>query len=183
MQEMGFIYSSKEDVFKKYLNWYDLHMGNDPVTPKGLQFRQIAKNNLYDTVKRKCPDKIKEINDRMKDIKDLNKNTLKRDTKEPIECEDAVEKAVKTIYKAIHRKPYPARTKQNLFNCPQHQNNCPIDCKNLEKSMQIFNNRSVFRKHTTVNNADHIPDPNGEQPPAKGKGIYTIGLTEYSEND
>lgn len=186
--QLDFLYSIRtDDTFHKYLKWYDLHMGNDLLTPEGLQFRQIARMNLHDLIKRKCPNKLKEVNKEMKNMKYLDKKTQKKLKQytggEQIEWEDAVEKAVKTIYKAIHRKPYPARTKHKLFNCPDHGKDCPIDCKNLKKSMQIFDNRSGFKKHTTTDNADLIADPEGMQPPAKGKGAHTKGLTEYLEND
>jgi len=56
-QELGFISTMAEDIFAKYLKWYDLHMGIDYQSPKGLHFRTIA---YHEWLERKHPDKAEE---------------------------------------------------------------------------------------------------------------------------
>jgi hypothetical protein len=65
---------------------------------------------------------------------------------ESIKGEDSIEKGVKLIYKAIHRKVYPKPKKQGLFICPKHGQDCPKDCKHLKNWMKVFNKRYMLFK-------------------------------------
>ena len=150
-KELGFITSSKvEDKdFEKYLKWYDLHMGGDCNTPKGLPFRTIA---AYEFLEKEYPDKAEEgkrkIAEKNKTIKSSSgrEKTIKGVVGESARGEDNVEKRVKQIYQAIHRSPYPAKKKMDLFNCPEHGDKCPKECKYLKAKVKDFNKRNVLFK-------------------------------------
>lgn len=188
IKELAKLYSLKEQTFNKYLKWYDLHMGEDLQKIAGLRFREIAKVNLCELIERKCPKKLEDIKSAIEkgNIKNLDKKSqkiIKEYTGESIEWEDAVEKAVKLIWEVIHRKPYPAKKPKELFNCPDHGKNCPIDCPNLNESRRIFNNRFKLRRLYTQHDMSHFEDPQGEKTPAKGKSQKIIGLQKIQEED
>jgi len=141
--EIGFITAITDDEFAKYLKWYDLH------TEKGYTFRKIA---LYESWEKNHPDIAEEakirLENKTKKIK-TNKGKeriIKGFIGESIKGEDNVEKAVKLIYQAIHRKKYPPKKKLKSFNCPEHGNKCPQGCSYLEKYMEDFNKRNMLFK-------------------------------------
>lgn len=154
-KELGFITSKKiEDKdFKKYLKWYDLHI------EKGLHFRTIA---FHEYLEREQPDKAEEskrrIAERTKTIKTRNgkERTIKGFIGPSIKGEDNVEKAVKLIYQAIHRKVYASKKKQSLYNCPEHGRECPINCSYYEQYMKDFNKRKTLFK-PLVTTAQELP--------------------------
>lgn len=83
-----------------------------------------------------------------------------------IKGEDSVEKSVKVIYKAIHRKPYPSKkTKLKEYNCPTHKDKdlCPKeDCPYLKSFMKDFNKAMMqFKPLYTTDPAD-LPQVIGE---------------------
>lgn len=138
-KELGFISLIPDDVFANYLKWYDYHMGGDYQIPKGLPFRTIARREFLEKKFRDEPDKLEEgkrkLQERAKFIKGL-----------PVKGEDNVEKGIKLIYQAIHRKLYPSKKRQGLFNCPQHGENCPKNCLYLETWMKDFNKKTTLFK-------------------------------------
>lgn len=139
-EELGFLSAMKDETFEDYLKWYDLHMGGDYVTPKGLHFRTIA---LHDYIDREHPDKAEEAK---RKIATERKGVIGQ----PVKGEDKVEKGVKLIYQAIYRKEYPSKKRMELFNCPQHGKNCSINCMHLNKWYKEFDKRNKLRPlHTT----------------------------------
>lgn len=161
-KEVGFISAMAEDTFVKYLKWYDLHMGGDNQTAKGLPFRNIA---FLEFVKREHPDKFEEtkrrIAERTKSIKTKSgkEKEIKGYIGQPVKGEDIVEKGVKLIYRAIHRKAYPSKKRQELYNCPQHGNVCPHNCLYLKKWRYDFNKRKMlFKPLVTTDKIDSAPD-------------------------
>lgn len=155
-KELGFITTMEEDIFEKYLKWYDLHMCRDNQTPKGLPFRTIA---FFEFVEREHPDKFEEtkrrIPERTKSIKTKSgkEKEIKGYIGQPVKGEDIVEKGVKLIYRAIHRKAYPSKKRQELYNCPQHRNVCPHNCPYLKKWMYDFNKKEMlFKPLVTTDN-------------------------------
>lgn len=154
-KEVGFITSRKieDEVFEKYLKWYDLHMGKDYNTPKGFNFRTIAS---HDWLEREYPEKAEEgkrrIAERTKTIKFRSgrERTIKGVVGEPVKGEANVEKGVKLIYQAIHRKAYPSRKKMELFNCPEHGGNCPKECTYLKAKMRDLNKRTLLKSLVTT---------------------------------
>ena len=75
--ELGFIYSSKDVTFKQHLKRYDLHMGGDLETPKGLRFRTIAfhefLNNSIGSLRKRCPDKLEEAQGKIAELEKILK--------------------------------------------------------------------------------------------------------------
>lgn len=163
--EISFIYDIRQKTFENYIRWYDLNMEKNNKTLKGLSFRAIAfceyvlRNNpeRYDETKRK-------IIERTKVVKSTRgEKEYKGYIGETIKGEDAVEKGVKIIYRAIHRKPYSSKTKQKEYNCPTHGTSCPINCAYLKSFMHDFNKRAMLFKPlvtTDPNNLSQIIDEN-----------------------
>jgi len=154
-EELGFITSKTIDdkVFKKYLKWYDLHM------KEGLSFRKIA---LYEILEKKRPKEAEQykrkLEEKTKTVK-IGRHkeiTLKGFIGEPIKGEDNVEKKVKLIYQAIHRKPYPStpKKKQERFNCPEHGNGCPKNCSYLNQYEKDFNRQYKLKPLYTTDPSD-----------------------------
>jgi len=146
-EELQFLYHCRDKTFQNYLRWYDLHMDSDCNETKGFSFRAIAfcnyvlKNQpeLYEETKIEMTQRTKEVRS------NKGKRTLKGFVGCPIKGEDAVEKGVKLIYKAIYRKPYPSKkTKQKEYNCPTHGISCPVDCYYKNDFMKDFNRRNMF---------------------------------------
>ena len=149
-KECAFLYGIRQEkTFHKYLRWYDLHMEADREKPNGYSFRAIA---FYENVLQKHPEKYdatKEmIANRTKVIRASNSDiTVKGYIGDPVKGEDAVEKGIKLIYSAIHRKPYPSKkTKQKEYNCPTHGVSCPSGCAYREDFMKCFNRRNKLFK-------------------------------------
>jgi hypothetical protein len=116
MKNLKFLYSLQEETFYKYIRWYDLHIY------EMLSFRMIAYIEKY------------------KNYPEFQMNLKKVRT--PVKGEDHVEKGVKLIYEAIHRKTYrqKARSFEEVYACPEHHNNqCPANCEHLKKWEVIFN--------------------------------------------
>lgn len=135
-KELGFIATIEDDVFNKYLKWYDLHMGNDYHTPKGLPFRTIA---YHEYLERKHPDKAEEAK---RKIETERKGIIGQS----IQGEDNIEKGVKLIYQAIHRKEYPSKKRLGLYKCPVHGKDCPKNCSYLKDYMKDFNKKKMLYK-------------------------------------
>lgn len=124
--ECSFLYSLRnERTFQNYLHWYDVH------TKHKIGFRLIA---LYERHKQANEDKGQRFLEAIK-TKQFKVGRLEKG-------EDKVEKGVKLIYKAIHRKPYPKRdTKSTMeqYKCPAHGDQCPVSCAHLKDFMSKFN--------------------------------------------
>jgi hypothetical protein len=158
-QELGFISAMTDDTFAKYLKWYGLHMGGDYQSPRGLPFRTIA---YHEQLEREHPDRAEEdkkmLAEKTKTIRSSRgERVIKGYVGEPINGEDVVATGVKLIYKAIHRKPYPARKKLSLFNCPEHGKDCPENCQYFKKWMWDFNKSKMsFKPLDTTDKMDAI---------------------------
>ena len=146
-KELGFITTLSDGDFAKYLKWYDLHT-------QGYTFRKIA---YYEYLEKNHPDIAEEakrkIENRTKTIKSRigKERTIKGFIGEPIKGEDNVEKGVKLIYQAIHRKPYPSKEKQTPFNCPEHGNEYNEDCQHCKKWFKKFNtSKKLFNPLNTL---------------------------------
>jgi len=129
IKELSFIYDEKQETFNNYIQWYDWHIN------ELLGFRVIAFLK-------------KEIEKGNTDVKDLiNKLQNKQfpiGTRKSYKGEDNVEKGIKLIYEAIHRKKYPAKKdRHETFlddDCPVHSpNKCPVSCKHWGKLYDKFN--------------------------------------------
>lgn len=139
-RELTFLYKTKENKFQRYLKWYDLHC-------EGLPFRTIA---FYDKVEKDYPGRTEEAKEKLrgkgrtKTITTVKGQRVLSDVVGvSIKGEDAVEKAIKIIYSAIHRKPCPSKLKkQTSYRCPEHKNNCPEDCNYRINWMKNFNKRT-----------------------------------------
>lgn len=182
--ELSFLYSTKlsDDVFQKHLKWYDYHTKK----PIGLPFRTIA---VYEIMEKTSPEKFEEgkkkIEERTKIVKTgKEERVLKGVIGQSVKGEDAVEKAVKTLYFAIHGKPYPSKIKQPSYSCSKHGPDCPPSCENLKKWMKDFKKRN-WKMPTLVSDkdVDTLPDPNGEQPPAKSKQRMLMDLQKYQQEE
>lgn len=112
--ELGFIYSSGEETFYKYLIWYDLKMAG------GLSFRLIALCEL------KIPDKEK----RQQKLKELSEEKKLKIGKS-VRGESNVRTGFNKIFRAVHRTRPPSKesdiqgeqySKLQLFACPDHPN-------------------------------------------------------------
>lgn len=129
-QELGFIYHIKDETFQRYLKWYDLH------TREKLSLRWIAHLERMSSRVRE------EVLERLK-----SKAKIPKWGKD-IEGEDAVQKGVHLIYKAIHRKEYkPYEVKPEIepeievYSCPFHGTDCPKDCDYILKWLRKFDKR------------------------------------------
>jgi len=181
--ELGFIYHIDEETFKKYLKWYDLHMGDDYTKPQGYTFRTIA---VLERIEKNAPEKVKAVKEYLSGRRPKGRKSLKGVIGEPVKGEDHVEVAVKLIYQGIHRKPYPARkSKELFFKCPQHGDNCPRNCKNLQESWKAFNKRHSLRKGKMIlaPHSHEIADPSGSPAPSKSKGQIMRGVEKLAEKD
>jgi hypothetical protein len=131
-KEIAFIYRIGEETFRKYLKWYDWHLQHK------IGFRLIAftENQSAGDID-KANSLIEKIIKKPKKPKVGNYNPSKNIV--AVSGEDKIEKAVKLIYKAIHRKPYSKTKIVPLLyldnrNCPEHGNiaNCPFKCQYLQ---------------------------------------------------
>lgn len=183
-KEIAFIYRTDEETFRSHLNWYDLHMGidTDYITPKGLNFRQIAFFHKHPEIPEKAR---KEFLEKETKIRFANfGRTRKGVIGFPVEGEDAVEKAVKQMYKAVHRKPYPAlkRVKLGLYKCPEHEV-CPANCKHLKDWYKKYDKQNSMSRGIRRTNPEEEFEYMREDLPAKSKGRKSIGLTKLEEEN
>jgi len=148
-KELLFIYHCREQTFQDHLRWYNLHIGTDYEKPNGFSFRAIAfcekeRDNypeLYEDTKEKIRNTTKVVRSTR------GEKVIKNYVGEPVEKESGVGKAVKRIYSAIHRKPYPSKkTKQKEYNCPTHGVKCTADCPYLKSFRKDFNKRTMLFK-------------------------------------
>jgi hypothetical protein len=164
-QELAFLYHRREETLENYLRWYDLNIGSDYQKPKGYSFRAIAE---LENVRRNHPelyeDAKKQIANRTKVIRSTRgEKILKGFVGDPIKGEDAVEKGVKMIYSAIHRKSYPSKkTKQKEYRCPNHERSCPKDCPYFMSFMKDFNRRMMLFKPLNTTDPAVLPYVIGE---------------------
>ena len=144
IQELSFIYDIRTSTFERYMRWYDHHMNetSDRFTFRAIALCEYASKKdpaLYEETKKRIPERIKIIKS------SCGVRTYKGAIGETVRGEDAVEKAVKLIYRAIHRKPYPSKkAKQQEYNCPDHGVSCKKDCKYLQQFMKDFNRRNAL---------------------------------------
>ena len=118
---LAFIYHTSDKKFSDYLRWYDLRMD------KKLSYRLLALIEKY-------PGKASEIFEQLKNKK------VKWGI--PIKGEDKIEKGIKQIYEAIHRKKFALQsvpTQIEEHSCSVHNNDCPASCINLKQWMKRFN--------------------------------------------
>jgi hypothetical protein len=150
-KECAFIYSLRnEKTFESYLRWYDLAIGTDYQKPNGYSFRTIAFLNYIWLKYPKLYERTKEaIASRTKIIQSTKG--------------ERVEKAVKLIYNAIHRKQYPSKkTHQRQYNCPTHGGSCPKDCSYLKTFMKDFNRRNMLFLPLKTTDPTALPQVAGE---------------------
>jgi len=105
----------KEEVFQKYLWWYDIHQNEK------FSFRIIA---YIDKARKQGKRNIDEVIERFRNGK------TKWGT--PVRGEDAVEKGIKLIHKAIQGMDYSVKNTEPIidrYECPDHGNCCPKTCK------------------------------------------------------
>jgi hypothetical protein len=124
--ELAFIYHIKEEVFQKYLWWYNIHQNEK------FSFRIIA---YIDKVRKRGKINIDEVIERFRNIK--------KRWGTPEKGEDAVGKGIKLIHKAIHGMDYSAKDIEPItekYDCPKHGNKCPHNCKYLMNWFQRFDN-------------------------------------------
>jgi hypothetical protein len=165
-KECAFLYHLKDEkTFQNYLRWYDLNVGSNDQAPNEYSFRAIA---LLNKVWLKHPelyeDAKKEIANRTKIIRSTRgERVLQGVVGDPVKGEDMVEKAVKLIYNAIHRKPYPSKkSKQKEYNCPTHGVSCPKDCFYLKTFMKDFNRRNMLFLPLNTTDPAVLPQVIGE---------------------
>jgi hypothetical protein len=123
--ELSKILRSKEKVFKKYLEWYDMIC-------KGLPFRTLAALELWNPTQEKKQEAFEKV---------LTSNRNQK-IREKIKGESNVRNGYNMIYFAVHRK-YPPKQIQNAdcavvtskdrYNCPVHGNKCPLEWSYLNK--------------------------------------------------
>ena len=133
-QEVLPLYRCKDKTFNNYLKWYDWQM------QEKLGWRLIA---FIENQSKDNPLKAKEL---LKKIRNKSKKPQvgifdPKSNKVFVEGEDKVEKGIKLIYQAIHRKPYHPKDIAPLldeYNCPQHGLSCPESCKYYKDWLSRF---------------------------------------------
>jgi hypothetical protein len=119
------LYHIREATFNNYLRWYDIH------TTERFTFRLIA---LIEKIRKNNPQRAEEILEKLKSKKIRWGNSIKG--------EDAVEKGIKLIYKAIHRTDYSQKKIEPLIEeyiCPKHESDCPVSCTYHKTWLGRFN--------------------------------------------
>lgn len=165
----SFLYSiRREETFHNYLRWYDLAIGADYQKPTGYSFRAIALlNNIWLKHPELYEDAKEEIANRTKIIRSTRGETVLKGVVgegEPGEGDDMVGRAVKVIYNAIHRKPYPSKkSKQKEYNCPAHGVKCAANCSYLKSFMKAFNKRTMLFKPLYTIDPAVLPQVIGER--------------------
>ena len=127
-KELGKLIHCRNDTFRKYLKWYDLHI-------EGFPFRLIAYIELSIKDKEKQKAFYQQQGSKQRKLK-LGKR---------IKGESAVRNAYNIVYEAIHRKS-PSDKEENIpsviepYNCPQHGHNCEedFDCDYMKKWLNDF---------------------------------------------
>ena len=131
-EELAQIFRSKDSKFKQYLFWYDLKVEG------GIPFRLIA------DIKTGRDSKEQEVV-----FKRVIEKKNKRKIGKPIKGESAVRRGFNYIYRAIYRTRAPltergieinSRLPIGRYDCPQHGNECPMNCSYLKKWMSKFDN-------------------------------------------
>ena len=113
IEEVMYLYRCSPSTFQKYLRWYDTH------TQEKLPFRLIA---FLENKRREGLKSYDEWIEKLRTTKwKVGREYIKG---QDAISEDAVEKAIKLIWRAIHRKTY-TRVKGELedWTCPIHGNN------------------------------------------------------------
>lgn len=123
--ELAAIYHMREDVFRKYLKWYDIHK------KERLTFRLMA---VVENIRKENASEAERC---------LNTFIHKKVRwGSPVKGEDRIEKAVQQIYSAIHRTPYTQQAIEpaiDRYNCPEHGNECPTSCTYYKEWLGRFN--------------------------------------------
>lgn len=122
--ELAFVYHIKEVTFQKYLRWYTIHQNEK------LSFRLIAH---IERVKKTSVASADELLERLRSKRIKWGN--------PVKGEDAVEKGVKLIHRAIHGTDFYTKDEEIIekYNCPTHGNLCPPNCKYYRDWRNVFN--------------------------------------------
>lgn len=123
--ELAPFYHMKEDVFRNYLRWYDIH------TKEKLSFRLMA---VVEGIRK----------DNVSGAEGLLNRFIHKRVKlgNPVKGEDRIEKGVKIIWAAIYREPYNQKgvsPQIEEYNCTLHGNDCPRQCKYLKEWEGRFN--------------------------------------------
>ena len=122
--ELAFVYHIKTKTFDRYLWWYYLH------TKVKLSFRLIAMiENLRKDNRKKAREFLKLL------------KSKKLESRKPFKGEDKVEKGVKLVWDAIHRRPYePPKVKHVIeeWNCQEHGRNFSAGCKYCKSLKDSF---------------------------------------------
>lgn len=152
--QLAFLYKLPENEFKDYLRWYDQHMQNTPGRPSEKRFRNIAASEF---LKEYSPDKADEAMEKIAQREKVIRLGSKQKVihgyiGEHLKKEDKIGHAVKVIYEAIYRQPYPVKKsrRQEKYNCPDHGGQCPESCKYLEGYIRDFNRRCVLKPLRTT---------------------------------
>lgn len=123
--ELAFVYHIRENTFRKYLRWYDIHMKDK------LSFRLMAH---MENIRKVNPQGAEEF------LMLITSKKLKWG--KTVKGEDNIENGIKLIYAAIHRKPYGGKDICPLieeYNCPHHGKNCPPGCEYHNQWVDRFN--------------------------------------------
>lgn len=122
--ELAFVYHIKGDTFQKYLRWYTIHQNEK------FSFRIIAYIEKEKKAGAASDDEL---------VKRLSSRRIKLG--KPVKGEDAVEKGVKLIHRAIHGSDYDEKDFEIIdkYDCPIHGNSCPPNCDYRQDWMGRFN--------------------------------------------
>uniref|UniRef100_A0A7V4G9W9 Uncharacterized protein n=1 Tax=Desulfobacca acetoxidans TaxID=60893 RepID=A0A7V4G9W9_9BACT len=124
-QELARVLRLRSETFKSYLNWFDLKMS-------GLPFRLIAFVIKVSNVKRR--DEVFQELIASKHYHRIGNSVI---------GESNVRHGFNVIYQAIYRQKLPslesAIETQEVYNCPNHGNNCEGDCLYLKDWLTRFN--------------------------------------------
>jgi hypothetical protein len=116
LSELSFLHTMRENTFRQYLRWYDIH------TQENLSFRLIA---VIENIRKENISGAEKLLERF--IHKRTKWGL------PVKGEDRIEKGVKLIFTAIHRKTYVHKENKpaiiEKYSCPSHGNKCRPSCK------------------------------------------------------
>ncbi len=147
--------------FRTYLRWYDQHMNSMENKPWRKRFRNIAFHEFLREARHEEIDQgLSIIDNRKKSIRSTSgEKVIRGFIGEHLHKEDKVGYAIKVIYEAIHRKPYPKKSKQEVYNCPDHGNKCPKSCPHLKSFMRKFNKKNMLFKALYTTGDDPTPRP------------------------
>lgn len=140
---LWFIYDCKEDTFQNYLRWYDIH------TQERLGFRLIAFLEKYRSNLETYEEWLKKLS-----------TTTWKVGKDCAKGEDRIEKGVKLIWTAIHRKPYSSKKVKPVmedWTCPVHGKEYDATCKHCKGLSDRFDRiNSVDKGYRPTMELDHI---------------------------